>query len=145
MKIDIRKATESDFAQIYKLIKEFAIFIKTPEKVTITLPQMIQDKDYFQCLVAVDNGIIIGFATYFMSYYSWTGKSLYLDDLYVIEEYRGQQTGTKLMDAVFEIAKKENCKKVRWQVSNWNKKAIEFYKKRGANIDEVEINCDLVF
>lgn len=50
MEIIIRKATENDLTQIYDLIKEFAIFIKTPEKVAITLPQMIRDKDYFQLL-----------------------------------------------------------------------------------------------
>jgi len=48
------------------------------------------------------------------------------------------------MDEVFELAKQEGCKKVRWQVSKWNKNAIEFYKKKGAVIDDVEINCDLI-
>ena len=143
MSIEIRKATENDFNLIYGLIKELAIFIKTPEKVLITLEQMIEDKDFFHCLVAVDNNNVIGFATYFFAYYSWTGKSLYLDDLYVIEKYRGRQIGTKLMDSIFDIAIQKNCKKVRWQVSNWNSKAIEFYKKRGAVVDEIEINCDL--
>ena len=85
----------------------------------------------------------MGFATYFIAYYSWTGKVVYLDDLYVLEKYRGLGIGSKLLDRVIEIAKNENCKKVRWQVSNWNDKAIEFYKMRGAIIDEVEINCDL--
>ncbi len=139
----IRKAVESDFEEIYDLIKQFAIFIKTPEKVSTTPEQMKLDKDYFQCLVAVEAGRIIGFATYFFAYYSWTGKAIYLDDLYVIEECRGRNIGTKLMDSVFEIARKENCTKVRWQVSNWNSKAIEFYKKRGAVIDDIEINCDM--
>ncbi|MBI3258209.1 MAG: GNAT family N-acetyltransferase [Ignavibacteriae bacterium] len=139
----IRKATENDFEEVYSLINDFAVFIKTPEKVSITPEQMKLDKDYFQCLVAVQSGKIIGFATYFFAYYSWTGKALYLDDLYVVEEYRGQKTGTMLMDAVFEIARNESCTKVRWQISNWNSKAIEFYKKRGAVVDGVEINCDL--
>jgi GNAT superfamily N-acetyltransferase len=143
MSIEIRKATENDFCFIHDLIKEFATFIKTPEKVTITLEQMIQEKEYFQCLVASENNQIIGFATYFFSYYSWTGKALYIDDLYVNEKFRGRQAGTKLMDSIIEIARGKNCKKVKWQVSNWNDKAIEFYKKRGAVIDEIEINCDL--
>lgn len=73
MSIEIRKATENDFNLIYGLIKELAIFIKTPEKVLITLEQMIEDKDFFHCLVAVDNNNVIGFATYFFAYYSWTG------------------------------------------------------------------------
>lgn len=142
MDIIIREATENDFPQIYHLIKEFAIFIKTPEKVAITLPQMIRDKDYFHSLVAMDNDKVIGFATWFFAYYSWSGKAVYLDDLYVKAEYRGKSIGTRLMDAVFDIARQAECEKVRWQVSNWNKDAIAFYKKRGAQVDDVEINCD---
>jgi diamine N-acetyltransferase len=46
---------------------------------------------------------------------------------------------------VVNLAKREGCKKVRWQVSKWNEDAIEFYKRKGAVIDDVEINCDLVF
>jgi GNAT superfamily N-acetyltransferase len=86
---------------------------------------------------------VIGFATYFIAYYSWTGKTVYPDDLYVPEKYRGNQIGSALFDKVIETAKVEDCKKVRWQVSSLNKKAIEFYKIRGATIDEVEINCGL--
>lgn len=140
----IRKATEEDFELILNLIKEFSVFINTPEKVSITLEQMIQDKNYFQCMVAVDEGKIVGFATYFFAYYSWIGKSIYLDDLYVIEEFRGKGIGADLFDAIITIARDENCKKVRWQVSNWNSKAIAFYKTRGAVIDDVEMNCDLI-
>lgn len=140
----IRKATEEDFELILNLIKEFSVFINTPEKVSITLEQMIQDKNYFQCMVAVDEGKIVGFATYFFAYYSWIGKSIYLDDLYVIEEFRGKGIGADLFDAIITIARDESCKKVRWQVSNWNSKAIAFYKSRGAVIDDVEMNCDLI-
>jgi GNAT superfamily N-acetyltransferase len=143
MTLDIRKAKTTDFEEIHSLIKEFAEFIKTPEKVITTPSQMNNDKGYFNCFIAVDKNKIIGFATYFIAYYSWTGKAIYLDDLYVLEKYRGQGIGNKLLDKVIETAKSENCKKVKWQVSNWNEKAIEFYKIRGATIDEVEINCDL--
>jgi GNAT superfamily N-acetyltransferase len=143
MTIDIRKAEPADFEEIYSLIIEFAEFIKTPEKVITTPSQMIKDKDYFNCFIAVAKNKVVGFATYFIAYYSWTGKAVYLDDLYVLEKYRRLGIGNKLLDKVIETAKSENCKKVKWQVSNWNKKAIEFYKMRGATIDEVEINCDL--
>lgn len=143
MNIEIRKATENDFIVIYELLKEFSVFIKTPEKVTVTLDQMVKDKDCFNCLVAIDNETIIGYAAYFFAYYSWTGKSLYLDDLFVLEQYRGQRIGTRLIGSIIDIARQENCKKVRWQVSNWNKPAIEFYKNLGAKIDDVEQNCDL--
>ncbi len=143
MTIDIRKAEANDFEAIYSLIIEFAEFIKTPEKVMTSPTQMMKDKDYFNAYIAVDNNQIVGFATYFMAYYSWSGKAVYLDDLYVLEKYRGLGIGNQLLDTVIATAKTENCKKVRWQVSNWNEKAIAFYKTRGATIDTVEINCNL--
>ena len=143
MKIIIRAAKSSEFVDIHNLIKEFSEFIKTPEKVKITPEQMVLDEKYFKCLIATDGNVILGFATYFFAYYSWTGKAIYLDDLYVRQKYRGQGIGSKLLDQIIEIGKTEDCYKVKWQVSNWNKKAQEFYKSRGAIIDDTEINCDL--
>ena len=104
---------------------------------------MIEQRDYINCLVAADNnGKIIGYTNYSIIYYSWVGKSIYLDDLYVMPSHRGYGIGSKLMNEVFIIATKEKCNRVRWQVSKWNTNAIEFYKKLGAVIDDVEINCD---
>ncbi|MCP1384073.1 GNAT family N-acetyltransferase [Runella salmonicolor] len=144
MNIVIRKGTPEDFPAIFQLIQEFAVFQKTPEKVTITLDQMLENKDLFQCLVVEkEDAQLIGFASFFMAYYSWSGKALYLDDLYVKKEFRGHQIGTQLLDRLIDYANAEQCKKVRWQVSNWNKEAIEFYKKMGAKVDDTEINCDL--
>lgn len=144
MNVTIRKADEQDFPFIFALINEFSIFQKTPEKVTLTLEQLIAEKDIFQCLVAeTDHKETIGFASFFFTYYSWTGKGLYLDDLYVKENFRNQSVGKKLLDAVIDFAKKERCKKVRWLVSGWNTNAIEFYKKMEAVIDSTDIICDL--
>lgn len=143
MGIKVRNAKSSEFVEVYSLIKEFANFIKTPQKVKITPEQMKKDEKFFKCLVATNGTNIIGFATYFFSYYSWTGKAIYLDDLYVPEQYRNQGIGKMLFDKVIEIGKTENCFKMKWQVSNWNIKAQEFYKSRGASIDDIEINCDL--
>ena len=145
MSFNIRLATENDFETIHALNMEFAQFIKTPDKYKITLEQMKAEQKYFRCLVVEkDKNEIIGFATTFIAWFSWIGKSLYLDDLYIVEKYRGHGLGSQLMDTVFKIAKEENCKKVKWQVSKWNKNAIEFYKNKGAWIDDVEINCDLI-
>ncbi|MEO8111244.1 MAG: GNAT family N-acetyltransferase [Ginsengibacter sp.] len=145
MNVTIRQVSRQDFPTILSLIKEFSIFQKTPEKVTITLEQMLRDENIFKCLVAEDDDKeITGFATFFFTYYSWSGKGLYLDDLYVKEACRQQAIGKKLLDKIIEIAKEENCKRVRWLVSNWNKNAIDFYKKMGAVIDVTDINCDLL-
>lgn len=144
MQITIRKGVENDYPQIHGLIKEFAVFQGSTEKVTITVDQMIKDKAIFQCYIAEIDQDIIGFTSFFFAYYSWTGKALYIDDLYVAESCRKQGVGKMLFQKMISHAKAEHCKKLRWQVSNWNSKAIEFYKKMGATIDEVEINCEII-
>ena len=144
MSIKIRKAQHQDFLDIHRLIMEFATFIRTPEKVSITPQQMIKDQNMFKCMLAEVDGEIVGFATFFFAYYSWTGKAIYLDDLYVTDNYRGQGVGKLLFEEVLLIGKKEGCYKMKWQVSNWNDKAQEFYKSKGAVIDDTEINCDLI-
>lgn len=142
MNITIRKGTEADYPAIIDLINEFALFQKTPERVTNTVEQMNADNKLFQCFVAEDETKkIIGYAAWFFAYFSWTGKALYLDDLYVVESARGQAIGTRLLHTVIEHAKASACKKVRWQVSHWNKPAIAFYRKMGAWIDAEEMNC----
>jgi ribosomal protein S18 acetylase RimI-like enzyme len=144
MSILIRKAEEHDFASILELLREFSIFQGTPEKLTINLTEMLQEKEIFLCFIAeTENKEIVGLASCFFAFYSWTGKALYLDDLYVKESFRNQGIGKNLMDSVIQLAKIEKCRKIRWQVSKWNTNAIRFYKSMGAVIDEVEINCDL--
>ncbi|MGB8190273.1 MAG: GNAT family N-acetyltransferase [Chitinophagaceae bacterium] len=144
MNISIRPATETDFPAVLDLVKGLAIYQGTPERVLNTVEQMKAEQQYFRCLVAEnEQKEIIGIASYFFAYYTWVGKSLYLDDLYVKQECRGQKAGSRLLQAVIEIAKKENCKRVRWQVSEWNKPALAFYENIGAEIDREAINCDL--
>jgi len=140
----IRPAIEKDFKAILNLIKELALFEKAPEKVTNTLKQMKEEKDFFQAWVAEkEDGEIIGMALFYYVYYTWVGKSMYLDDLYVKEAYRGHKIGSALLDKVLEIARENNCKRVRWQVLEWNKPAKDFYEKLGANLDGEWINCDM--
>ena len=144
MRIKIRKAIPADFAYILALINEFANFQKTPETVSITLARMEKEKDVFRCFVAeTSDHTIVGFASFYFTYFSWSGKGLFLDDLYVTESYRKQNIGVQLLNAVIDLGKKEQCKRLRWQVSGWNKNAIGFYKKMGAIIHDTEINCDL--
>lgn len=142
MSFVIRKADVDDFEEILSLIKEFSEFQKTPEKISITLDQLIKDRDVFQCLIAVNEKEIIGFASYYFTYFSWSGKGLYLDDLYVKQFYRKHSAGKKLLDAVLDLAKNQQCNNVRWLVSRWNLNAVNFYKKMGATIDEADLNCN---
>ena len=143
MNFTIRPAVETDFAAILDIIKALALFEKAPEKVTNTVERMVAEKEYFKCLVATnENEEIIAICLYFFAYYTWVGKSLYLDDLYVLEPYRRQGIASALLDQLFEVARNENCHRIRWQVLNWNETAIQFYKKRGAIIDNEWLNCD---
>jgi GNAT superfamily N-acetyltransferase len=144
--IRIRPVEESDFSQIVSLFKDFAIFEKAPEKMTNSVERMNKEKAFFNCFVAeTEDKLIIGYVTYFFGYYTWIGKSLYMDDLYVRPEYRANGIGTKLINKVIEFAKDSECHKLRWQVSEWNKPAIGFYKNIGAQVDGNEQNCDLIF
>ena len=143
MNILIRPAAKEDFEYIYNLFREFSQFQKTPEKVHITLQQLEEDEQYFQCFIAVADGHIIGFATWFFAYYSWTGRAIYLDDLYVKDTHRKYGIGRQLLDTVISHAKDNNCKSVRWLVSRWNENAIGFYQKIGAHIDDTEITAVL--
>ncbi len=142
MNIRIREATDADFAAILSLIKELALFEKAPEKVTNTVEQMHQEKNLFECYVAEnDDNEIVGMALFFFAYYTWVGKSLYLDDIYIKEAYRKNKIGSRLLNKVFEVARAKGCKRVRWQVLDWNQPAIEMYRKAGAEIDDEWLNC----
>lgn len=139
----IREATEDDFPEILGLIKELAEFEKAPEKVTNSVEQMKKEKDLFRCFVAeAPSGEIAGMALYFIAYYTWVGKSLYLDDIYVKTSFRRLRLGSALLNKIFEVARQEDCKRVRWQVLNWNSNAIELYRKGGATLDGEWLNCD---
>ncbi len=67
-----------------------------------------------------------------------------MDDLYIRETYRKQGLGTLLLNKVIDYAKENACRKVRWQVSNWNHPAKYFYENLGAVISDSEQNCDLI-
>ena len=145
MNITIREIKADDFTGLIKLFTEFATFEKTPEKMANTVDRMTVEQEFFNGFVALnDSEEIVGYVTHFFAYYTWIGKSLYMDDLYVKEDFRGHCIGTELINKVIEYAKTTNCQKVKWQVSEWNKPAIEFYKSLGASIDSVESNCDLL-
>jgi GNAT superfamily N-acetyltransferase len=145
MDVKIRSSEEADFILLLGLFKEFAAFEKQSDSVTNSVDRIIREKDFLNCFVAeTSDKRIVGYATYFFTYYTWIGKCLYMDDLYVKPELRAKGIGKRLMNRVIEFAKSSNCHKLRWQVSNWNKPAVEFYNSLGAKIDDIERNCDLV-
>lgn len=143
MKITYRKATENDFSQVLELIKELAVFEKAGEKVTNTVEKMREEQNLFECFVAeTKSKEIIGIALCFYAYSTWVGNYLFLEDLIVKEQYRGNKIGGQLINKVFQLAQEKNVERVRWQVLDWNTNAIEFYKKINATIDKEWYNCD---
>ncbi|XP_041037712.1 thialysine N-epsilon-acetyltransferase-like, partial [Carcharodon carcharias] len=94
---------------------------------------------YYKCLVAevpperaCRGHTIVGYAMYFFSYSSWKGRALYLEDLYVMEEFRGQGIGSTFLRKVAEIALQNKCTRLNFVVLNENKPSIDFYLTKGA-------------
>jgi len=143
MNIEIRRLQDKDIKALLALLKEFALFQKHPESMTNTVKQLRQDREHFKCYIALVDSIVIGYTIYYSAYSSWSGRALYIEDLYVTTLSRNLGIGKKLLDAVVQEAISTQCKKVKWQVSKWNKNAQEFYRHIGAEIDDSEINCDL--
>lgn len=146
MTIHIEPIQEKDFEELISLFQEFATFEKLPDMMTNSVEKMKEEKEYFRGFVARDeNKNLLGYVTYFFAYYTWVGKSLYMDDLYVRDKYRGKGVGSSLINKVISFAKEQKCNRLRWQVSNWNHPAISFYERLGAEINKTEMNCDMTF
>lgn len=144
--VKIEPVREDHFEALEALFLEFATFQNSAERMKNSLEQMKSEKEYIGGFVAKDeNDKVVGYVTCFFAYYTWVGKSMYMDDLYVTPEHRGKGLGAQLLRKVISLAKEQNCKRLRWQVSEWNTPAIEFYKTMGAEIDSGEMNCDIIF
>ncbi len=84
-------------------------------------------------LLAYQENVPVGFALYFYNFSTFVGKpGIYLEDLYIIKQYRGKGYGKALLLKLIDIAKQKNAGRVEWQVLDWNTPAIDFYKKIGA-------------
>ena len=146
--ISIRKAIPGDEQSIFRLINELALYEKAPEQVTNTAEQLAIDlfKDEIcEAIVATNNNEILGFALYYISYSTWKGRCLYLEDFYVQENHRNCGAGGMLFDKVIEIAKEMGVKRMDWQVLEWNQVALDFYKKRNSILDSEWVNGRLFF
>lgn len=142
MNTTIIKGTKKDLPAVLSFIKKLHKLEKSKLPPTNTVRLMEKEQKFFDFIVAKNNNKIIGTAIFFFAYFTYTGKSLYLEVLFVKDEYRNKGIGSKLLKKVFEIAKKEHCTRLRWQVDKENKEAIRYYQKRGASISSTSLNCD---
>ena len=134
----VRQGTKTDMKAVLSLIQELAIFEKEPDAVVITEADLTRDgfgeNPLFHTFVAEENGEIIGMALYYYRYSTWKGKTIHLEDLVVRENKRGTGAGFALYSAVIEQGKKDNVRRIEWNVLDWNTHAINFYEKSGAKV-----------
>jgi len=149
MNYNIRKATKIDLPEVLSLVKELAFYENAPEEVTITLKELENDgfseHPLYWILLAENEAGIMGMSFYYIRYSTWKGKTLYLEDLVVKEEFRRMKIGEALFEATISAAKEMNAKLMTWQVLDWNEPAINFYKKFNAELDPEWINGKIRF
>ncbi|MGE0114595.1 MAG: N-acetyltransferase family protein [Steroidobacteraceae bacterium] len=135
--LQIRAATENDVPQILQLIRELAEFEQLSHEVTADEralhAHLFGPHPYAQVLMADIDGQAVGFALFFHNYSTFLGKpGIYLEDLYVRTAWRGHGVGKALQEAVRQLAVARGCGRYEWSVLNWNRRAIDFYEKMGA-------------
>ena len=147
MHINIRPAKKEDCPRLMELVNELAVYEKAPEEVTVSLEHFIESgfgkNPVWWSFVAEVDGIIQGFALYYIRYSTWKGQAMYLEDILVTESMRGKKIGKLLFDRLIEEAHVKKLKRIVWQVLDWNEPAINFYKKYNASFDAGWVNCAL--
>jgi GNAT superfamily N-acetyltransferase len=142
MATTIRSATPADIPQILVFIRALAAYEREPDAVTATEAGLLRDgfgpNPFYSCLMAEQEGRPAGFALYFFNYSTWMGRpGIYLEDIFVEPEFRGLGIGRALLKQVAAIAVEKNCRRLQWEVLDWNTPAIEFYRAMGAEfLDE---------
>ncbi|AXX91924.1 GNAT family N-acetyltransferase [Malaciobacter molluscorum LMG 25693] len=137
-KVIIRDANIDDSETIFNFIKELAIYEKALDEVKTNVEGIKQsvfgENSVTYVLIAEYNNEPVGMALYFYNYSTWEGKNgIYLEDLFVTDKYRGIGAGKALLKQLAKIAVEKDCKRVEWQVLDWNKPSIDFYDSIGAN------------
>jgi GNAT superfamily N-acetyltransferase len=138
MNISVQKANVEDLKDIHKMVYELAVFEKEPEAMISTLEEYEEafDKGLFDSLVAKENGKTVGMALYYMTFSTWKGPMLYLEDFFVLPEYRSHGVGQMLFDSFLNTAKNLGVRLVKWQVLDWNEQAVKFYERNNAVIEK---------
>ncbi|WDJ06615.1 GNAT family N-acetyltransferase [Xanthomonas campestris] len=135
--LQIRSATPADAALLHELVTALAVYEREPDAVKATpedlRASLFGDGATAHALLCEQGGQVLGFAVYFFNYSTWLGRNgLYLEDLFVRPQARGQGAGLALLRHLAQLAVDKDCGRFEWSVLDWNQPAIEFYQGVGA-------------
>ena len=134
--MEYRYAEENDTALILHFIRELASYEKMLDEVVAdeaTLKEWIFAKQKAEVIFALENGKEVGFALFFHNFSTFLGRAgIYLEDLYVMPEYRGKGYGKGLIRTLAAIAVERGCGRLEWWCLDWNRPSIDFYLSLGA-------------
>jgi len=134
--VSFRKADKKDIPLILNFIKQLAEYEKMSDQVVANeeiLSEWIFDKGKAEVIFAVSQGREVGFALFFHNFSTFLGRAgIYLEDLFVLPEYRGNGYGKGLLKKLSQIAVDRGCGRLEWSCLDWNKPSIDFYLSLGA-------------
>jgi len=133
----IRPARPGDVAAIHRLVRELADYERSAEQVVATADDLqhalFGEQPAVFAHVATHDGAVAGFALWFLSFSTWTGRhGIYLEDLYVTPQLRGHGYGKALLAELARICVERGYARFEWAVLDWNTPAIGFYRALGA-------------
>ena len=134
--LEFRLATREDIPLIFYFIKELAAYEKLSDEVIATeelLNHWIFEEKKAEVIIAEYEGVPAGFALYFYNFSTFVGRAgIYLEDLYVLPEYRRKGIGKAFFEELARIATKKGCGRLEWACLDWNQPSINFYLSLGA-------------
>lgn len=145
--VKIRVGEKRDLPRALDLIKELAQFEKALDQVSNTVERMEEDgfgvNPIYGFFVAEKDDTIVGLSLYYYRYSTWKGRRLYLEDIIVTQGERGNGLGKMLFERTMKFTLEQNCTGMTWQVLDWNKPAIDFYKRYSSKLDDEWVNGHL--
>ena len=134
--LTFRYATEDDCALILHFIKALAEYEKMSDQVVATeelLKEWIFEKGKAEVIFACEGDKEVGFALFFHNFSTFLGRAgIYLEDLFVLPEYRGKGYGKGLLRRLAQITIERGCGRLEWACLDWNQPSIDFYHSLGA-------------
>ena len=134
--VKFRFAKRSDIPLILNFIRGLAEYEKMSDEVVAdenTLEEWIFDKEKAEVIFALEGEKAVGFALFFHNFSTFLGRAgIYLEDLFVLPEYRGKGYGKALLKKLAAIAVERGCGRLEWCCLDWNKPSIDFYLSLGA-------------